>query len=184
MLAIRMQRTGRKGYPTYRVIVQEAHRQPTSGRVVASIGSYNPHTKESTLDKEKAEYYLKNGAQPSDRVVKLLQAEKVALPAWVSAADTTKQKSIKNAEKLRKNRPAEEAAPEEPVAEEAPAAEVDAAPAEEAAAEPAVEVEAPAEEATESTEQIAAAEVADGQETVEDETAEPAEAADEEKTEE
>ena len=87
MLAIRMQRTGRKGYPTYRVIVQEAHRQPTSGRVVASIGSYNPHTKESTLDKEKAEYYLKNGAQPSDRVVRLLQAEKVALPAWVSAAD-------------------------------------------------------------------------------------------------
>lgn len=183
MLAIRMQRTGRKGYPTYRVIVQEAHRQPTSGRVVASIGSYNPHTKESTLDKEKAEYYLKNGAQPSDRVVRLLQAEKVALPAWVSAADNTKQKSIKNAEKLRKNRPAEEAASEEPAAEETPAPEADAAPAEEAV-EPTVEAEAPAEEASESTEQIADAEVADGQETAEEETAEPAEAADEEKTEE
>nr|HMS31638.1 30S ribosomal protein S16 [Candidatus Saccharibacteria bacterium] len=77
MLAIRMQRTGRKGYPMYRVIVQEAHRQPTSGRVVANLGSYNPHTKETTLNTEKAAAFLKNGAQPSDRVVKLLQAQKV-----------------------------------------------------------------------------------------------------------
>ena len=79
MLAIRMQRTGRKGHAMYRVIVQDSHRQPTSGKVVAILGSYDPHTKESTLDKEKAATFLKNGAQPSDRVVKLLQAEKVAL---------------------------------------------------------------------------------------------------------
>lgn len=105
MLAIRMQRTGRKGYPTYRVIVQEAHRQPTSGKVVANLGSYNPHTKTSTLDKEKAATFLKNGAQPSDRVVKLLQAEKVALPDWVKVTSDKKQKTIKNAEKLRRNQP-------------------------------------------------------------------------------
>ena len=130
MLAIRMQRTGRKGHPMYRVIVQEAHRQPTSGRVVAILGSYNPHTKESTLDKEKTAQYLTNGAQPSDRVVKLLQAEKVALPAWVKLPANDKQKTIKNQEKLRRNRPAEpvadEAATEEStpaeVAEETPAA--------------------------------------------------------------
>lgn len=135
MLAIRMQRTGRKGYPMYRVIVQEAHRQPTSGKVVANLGSYNPHTKESTLDKEKAATFLKNGAQPSDRVVKLLQAEKVALPEWVKVPASDKQKSIKNAEKLRKNQPKEEAPAEEPAAEaeaEAPAEQAEAAPAEEA----------------------------------------------------
>jgi small subunit ribosomal protein S16 len=110
MLAIRMQRTGRKGYPMYRVIVQESHRQPTSGRVVANLGSYNPHTKESTLDKEKAATFLKNGAQPSDRVVKLLQAEKVALPEWVKLPSDKKQKALKNAEKLRRNQPKEEVA--------------------------------------------------------------------------
>ena len=80
MLAIRMQRTGRKGYPMYRVVVQESHRQPTSGRVVANLGSYNPHTKENTLKKEEVAKFLKNGAQPSDRVVKLLLAEKIELP--------------------------------------------------------------------------------------------------------
>lgn len=116
MLAIRMQRTGRKGHPMYRVIVQDSHRQPTSGRVVANLGSYNPHTKETTLDKDQAATFLKNGAQPSDRVVKLLQNQKVALPDWVKVTSAKKQKSIKNTAKLRRNQPKEEKV-EEPVAE-------------------------------------------------------------------
>jgi len=144
MLAIRMQRTGRKGYPMYRVIVQEAHRQPTSGRVVANLGSYNPHTKETTLDTEKAAAFLKNGAQPSDRVVKLLQAQKVSLPAWVKVTSDKKQKNIKNAEKLRRNQPEAEA----PVEAEAPAEEVTEAPVESAETTEVV-AEAPAEEVTE-----------------------------------
>ena len=52
MLAIRLQRLGRKGYPVYRLAVQEAHRHPSSGRVVAYVGSYNPHTKESNIQVE------------------------------------------------------------------------------------------------------------------------------------
>jgi len=130
MLAIRMQRTGRKGHPMYRVIVQDSHRQPTSGRIVANLGSYNPHTKETTLDKEQAAVFLKNGAQPSDRVVHLLRKEKVALPEWVKVTSVKKQKSIKNVEKLRRNQPAEEK--ETPVVAEveAPAADIVEAPAE------------------------------------------------------
>ena len=128
MLAIRMQRTGRKGHAMYRVIVQESHRQPTSGRVVANLGSYDPHTKESTLDTKAAAEFLKNGAQPSDRVVRLLQVEKVALPSWVKVTSDKKQKTIKAPTKLRKNQPKEEAAPEEPKIE-APAEE-EAAPEE------------------------------------------------------
>ena len=80
MLAIRLQRLGRSGYPTYRVAVQEARRHPSSGRVVAYVGSYNPHTKETTLDTEKIELYLKNGAQPTPRVAKILKENKVKLP--------------------------------------------------------------------------------------------------------
>ncbi len=116
MLVIRMQRTGRTGHAQFRVVVQDSRRTPTSGRVVAALGSYNPHTKESTLNKEKAALYLSNGAQPSDRVIRLLQAEGVKLPDWVEVPDQ-KQRKTKNVEKLRKNRPAEEpvteAAPEE-----------------------------------------------------------------------
>lgn len=107
MLAIRLQRIGRKGYPVYRLAVQEAQRHPSSGRVVAYVGSYNPHTKEATIQTEAAQKYLDNGAQPSPRVVKLLKDGGVKLPKWVVEVASTKQKTIRNAEKLRKNQPKE-----------------------------------------------------------------------------
>jgi small subunit ribosomal protein S16 len=119
MLAIRLQRLGRKAMPVYRVAVQESQRHPSSGRVVAYVGAYNPHTKETKLDKEKIEFYLKNGAQPSPRVVRLLEADKVSLPDWVKKT-APKTGKIRHAEKLRKNQPKEEA---KPVEAEAPAEE-------------------------------------------------------------
>lgn len=120
MLAIRLQRLGRKGYPTYRIAVQEAQRHPSSGRVVAYVGSYNPHTKDVIVDAEKVSRYLGNGAQPSPRVVKLLVQQKIDLPDWVKTGNTKKDGSIRHPEKLRKNQPKEEAVAQEPaVAEEA-----------------------------------------------------------------
>ncbi len=119
MLAIRLQRIGRKGFPVYRLAVQEAQRHPSSGRVVAYVGSYNPHTKEAKIQVEAAQKFLDNGAQPTPRVVKLLSDAGVKLPKWVVKPATDKQKTIRNAEKLRKNQPkaepvvAEEAATEE-----------------------------------------------------------------------
>jgi small subunit ribosomal protein S16 len=106
MLAIRMQRTGRHGHAMYRMIVQESRRTPTSGNVVALLGSYDPHTKTATFDKEKASYYLEHGAQPSDRVIYLLKSNGVKLPSWVKI-DTKKTASIRHVEKLRRNKPAE-----------------------------------------------------------------------------
>ncbi len=125
MLAIRLQRLGRKGYPVYRIAVQEAQRHPSSGRVVAYVGTYNPHTKEVTVQKEVAQKYLDNGAQPTPRVVKLLKDSCVKLPSWVKEAATDKQKTIRNAEKLRKNQPKEEVVEEvaEEVTADAPAEE-------------------------------------------------------------
>jgi small subunit ribosomal protein S16 len=120
MLAIRLQRLGRKAYPVYRIAVQESRRHPDSGRVVAYVGSYNPHTKLVHIDKEKAEYYLKNGAQPTPRVVKLLKGEKVALPTWVKIAKPDQKGATKHPDKLRKNQPKEET----PVANEVEATEV------------------------------------------------------------
>lgn len=106
MLAIRMQRLGRKGHPTYRVVVQDSRQTPTSGKVVAMLGSYDPHTKQTTLVKEKSQLFLDNGAQPSERVVKLLVNEGIKLPKWVKEP-TRQSRDIRNLEKLRKNRPAE-----------------------------------------------------------------------------
>lgn len=114
MLAIRLQRIGRKGYPVYRLAVQEAQRHPSSGRVVAYVGSYNPHTKEANIQVAEAQKYLSNGAQPTPRVVRLLRDAGVKLPEWVKEPASDKQKTIRNAEKLRKNQPKEE-----PVAESA-----------------------------------------------------------------
>ena len=128
MLAIRMQRNGRAHLPMYRIVVQESQRHPLSGRVVAEVGNYNPETKKLVLDKEKVEFYLKNGAQPSSRVAFILKKNGVKLPDWVKLAPKKSVKA-KHADKLRKNQPKEEAPAEEP-AVEAPAE----APAEEPAA--------------------------------------------------
>jgi len=124
MLAIRMQRTGRKGHAMFRVVVQESRLTPTSGRVVANLGSYDPHTKQATLAKEKAAYYLDNGAQPSDRAARLLQKEGVTLPKWVKLT-ANKERTLRNPEKLRKNQPKDTTAaavaepdPEAPAASE------------------------------------------------------------------
>ncbi len=149
MLAIRMQRTGRKGHAQFRVIVQESRLSPKSGRVVAAVGNFDPHSKVANLDTEKIEFYLSNGARPSNSVAKLLDREKVKLPAWVEI-DRAQSRAIRSPEKLRKNQPAEEVAEEAPAdtAEEAPAEEAkDEAPAEEVAE------EAPAEDKADEAEE-------------------------------
>ena len=122
MLAIRMQRKGRAHYPTYRIVVQESQRHPLSGRVVAEVGNYNPATKALTLDKEKVEKYLSNGAQPSSRVAFILKKNGVKLPKWVKEAPV-KKAVAKHADKLRKNQPKEEPVPETPAEEAAEATE-------------------------------------------------------------
>jgi small subunit ribosomal protein S16 len=153
MLAIRMQRTGRKGHASFRVVVQDSRQTPTSGRVVAQLGTYDPHTKAASIDKEKANFYLEHGAQPSDRAARLMKKEGVTLPAWVNISADIKR-DIKNVEKLRKNRPAEAAAPAEETASEASADEAPAAeePASETPAETAPEAEAATEAKTEEPE--------------------------------
>lgn len=108
MLAIRMQRTGRKGHAMFRVVVQDRRRTPTSGKVVAYLGSYDPHSKNMTLAKDKADFYLKHGAQPSPRLATLLKREGIALPAWVAGA-AKKASTTRHPEKLRRNQPAEAA---------------------------------------------------------------------------
>ena len=90
----------------FRLVVQESRYTPTSGKVVAQLGSFDPHSKTSQVDSEKAKYYLKNGAQPSSRAALLLQREGVKLPKWVKST-TAKDRKVRNPDKLRRNQPKE-----------------------------------------------------------------------------
>lgn len=172
MLVIRMQRTGRKGHAQFRVVVQDSRRTPTSGKIVASLGHFNPHTKETSLDKEKASFYLEHGAQPSERVIRLLKQEGIKMPDWVSVSAENKSKSIRHSDKLRKNRPAE-------VIEPSPEVEAPAEPEEQAPETDEKEAVAKAEEEPEAAVEKAADEP-EADEAVA-ETEEKSEAGDEEK---
>ena len=70
---IRLKRMGAKKAPFYRVVVADS-RYPRDGRFIEEIGTYNPLTNPATvnIDKEKAEKWIKNGAQPTDTVRALL----------------------------------------------------------------------------------------------------------------
>lgn len=74
MVKIRLKRMGSKKAPFYRVVVADS-RYPRDGRFIEEIGYYDP-TKEPSvvsIDKEKADKWLANGAQPTDTVKKLLK---------------------------------------------------------------------------------------------------------------
>ena len=158
MLVIRLQRTGRKGHAMFRIVVQDSRRSPSSGKVVARLGSFDPHTKNVLLDKEKASLYLSNGAQPSDRLIKILKDQGIKLPNWVNKS-LPKKKTVKNPEKRRSTAPpkpkvetpAEEVVEPTMAEAEAPDAEVDVEDTdttEESAA------EAPAEQPAEQTSEV------------------------------
>ena len=74
MVKIRLQRQGAKKAPFYHIVVADS-RSPRDGRIVEKIGTYDPMTDPATinLDKEKVEYWIKNGAKPTDTVKALIE---------------------------------------------------------------------------------------------------------------
>ena len=74
MVKIRLRRMGAKKAPFYRIVVADA-RSPRDGRCIEEIGTYNPLTNPATInvDVEKAQTWIKNGAQPTDTVRNLLK---------------------------------------------------------------------------------------------------------------
>ena len=74
MVKIRLRRMGAKKAPFYRIVVADA-RSPRDGRCIEEIGTYNPLTNPATVnvDVEKAQAWIKNGAQPTDTVRDLLK---------------------------------------------------------------------------------------------------------------
>lgn len=73
MVKIRLQRVGKKKAPFYHIVVADS-KSPRDGKIIEQIGTFDPMTTPSTvvLDKEKVEAWIKNGAQPTDKVKALI----------------------------------------------------------------------------------------------------------------
>ena len=76
MLKIRFSRVGKKGQPSFRLIVAE-HRAPIKGKHLEIVGTYLPSQKPKVamLKKDRIEYWISKGAQPTDTVASLLKKE-------------------------------------------------------------------------------------------------------------
>jgi small subunit ribosomal protein S16 len=171
-------RMGKKKQPTYRVVAADS-RKARNGRIIEAVGFYDPRRDPSVIeiDNEKAVGWLRNGAQPTERVEKLLKIT----GAWDEFKGQAAGTSVTAAPELKAEAveaPVEEAPAEEAPVEEAPA---EAVAVEEAAAEETVEEasaeeapveEAPAEEAfaDEAVAEEAPVEEAAAEETIEEES--------------
>lgn len=142
---IRFQRVGRKNDPSFRIAVLPKTAGPKAGKYVDLVGTYNPRTKEATVKADSIKEWIAKGAQVSPTVMNLLINKGVLEGKKVNVLPLKTP--------IKKEVPAEEAAPApkaEAPAEETPA--VEEAPVEEAPAPEVAEeapVEAPAEVAKE-----------------------------------
>ena len=116
-LSIRLSRGGSKKRPYYRIVVADA-RAPRDGKFIEKIGNYNPllakdNEQRVQLDTERAKHWIANGAQPTDRVARFLDAagvrERAARnnPKKAEPGEKAKERAEERAEKLKA---AEEAA--------------------------------------------------------------------------
>jgi len=142
-LKIRLARGGAKKRPFYRIVVAEAA-SPRDGRYVERVGTYNPmvpkdHDQRLILNGERISFWMSKGAQPTDRVHKMLAS------AGLMEAPVIRDQPKKSAPG--KKRADREAAAADAAAAAAEAAAAEAAAAEAAAAEAAAAEAAPAEEA-------------------------------------
>jgi small subunit ribosomal protein S16 len=118
-------RMGKKKQPTYRVVAADA-RSPRDGRFIEIVGTYDPRPDPSTIkiDNERAVHWLRHGAQPTERVAKLLKIS----GAWTDFTGEAPPPVVTVAGSATvTEKPAEAPAEEAPVVEEAPVAEAPAA---------------------------------------------------------
>jgi len=76
MLNIRLQRIGKRGQAYFRIIVAEHTKKPKGG-VLEILGSYDPHKKKLSVEKERIEYWMSKGSQISPTVNNLLVNQKI-----------------------------------------------------------------------------------------------------------
>lgn len=76
MLKLRLKRTGKKRFPSYRLVVME-NTARRDGRPIEEVGYYNPITKQSKFEVEKIQKWLNYGVQPTQTVLALLKKAEI-----------------------------------------------------------------------------------------------------------
>ncbi len=78
---VRLTRVGGKKNPVWRVVVAD-QRSPRDGRIIETVGRYNPQTEPSeiVLEEERLAYWLGRGAQPTNTVRELMRAKGIGAP--------------------------------------------------------------------------------------------------------
>lgn len=76
MLKLRLKRIGRKGSPSYRLVIME-NTTRRDGRPIEQVGYYNPISKKSKLDKDKIKKWLSYGVKPTTTVSNLLKKAEI-----------------------------------------------------------------------------------------------------------
>ena len=121
MVKIRLKRLGRKNHPFWRINAIDA-RSPRDGKVLEELGYYDPTNKDKAkqvvVDKARVDYWIKVGAQPSDRVAKFLSQAEMMKPR--ERRDQTK-KPLPRAKAQERMKAAAAAAPAEGAEKEAAA---------------------------------------------------------------
>lgn len=87
MVKIRLARGGAKRRPFYRIVVADA-RCPRNGRFLEKVGTYNPLTENGTLSlkRERVDYWISVGAQPTEAVRRLLRRPDATVEAQAQAS--------------------------------------------------------------------------------------------------
>ena len=75
MLVVKLKKVGRKNQRTFRLIVQE-DREKLDGKNTEDLGWFNPHVNQFKINKTRADYWISNGAKPTDSAAKLLERVK------------------------------------------------------------------------------------------------------------
>lgn len=76
MLKLRLKRTGRKRFPSYRLVIME-NTTRRDGRPIDEVGYYNPMTKQFKFDSEKIKKWLGYGVRPTQTVINLLKKAEI-----------------------------------------------------------------------------------------------------------
>ena len=161
-VSLRLSRGGSKKRPYYKIVVANS-RAPRDGKFLEQVGTYNPllaktDEKRVVLDVERAKYWVANGAQPTDRVARFLDAAGVKERA--ARNNPNKGEPGQKAKDRAEDKAAKLAEAEEAAREAAAAPAVEEAPAEEA---PAAEEVAPTVEEAQAAEEAPAAEASEEQ---------------------
>lgn len=75
MVKIRLTRIGRKKLPLYRIVVIDS-KKARDGEYIENVGHYDPRTKNLKLNRDRVEYWISKGAQPTNTVAKLIAKER------------------------------------------------------------------------------------------------------------